>query len=366
MIRKNTCRRWMRRGIGLLLTGAMLVCQPVPVEAVRGISEIQQEQEKIQEELDSLDSELVEIVSQMAELEAEIESMNAEIADTEQKLQEAQAAVDQQYASMKIRIQFMYENSDENILTILLESGSISDFLNRLEYVNAVYSYDRNVLDNYEAAKNEVADLKVVLEQERASLVASEADLESRQAELDAAIASKEGEMDDIKSELAEAKALAARQAELERAAANNPSSGGGANTSSGSSSGVNGDLNPPGTTGISGSDVVAYANQFVGYPYTWGGTDPTNGGADCSGFVYYVYKHFGINYGRLTSYGWRSVGQEVSYNNMQPGDIVCYAGHVGIYAGGGRIVEAQSTAAGITNTRSVNCHPIITIRRII
>ena len=118
-------------------------------------------------------------------------------------------------------------------------------------------------------------------------------------------------------------------------------------------------------TTGVSGSAVVAFANQYVGYPYVWGGTDP-NTGADCSGFVYYVLRNFGINYGRLTSYGWRSVGQEVSVNNMQPGDIVCYAGHVAIYAGGGRIVEAQSTSAGITNNRSVYCHNIITVRRVL
>ena len=162
-------------------------------------------------------------------------------------------------------------------------------------------------------------------------------------------ISEKQGEMADIKSELADAKALAARQAELERqrqlaALTNNTNSS---------------------NNGVSGSAVVAFANQYVGYPYVWGGTDP-NTGADCSGFVYYVLRNFGINYGRLTSYGWRSVGQEVSVNNMQPGDIVCYAGHVAIYAGGGRIVEAQSTSAGITNNRSVYCHNIITVRRVL
>ena len=67
-----------------------------------------------------------------------------------------------------------------------------------------------------------------------------------------------------------------------------------------------------------------------------------------------------------MTSGSFRSVGQEVSYNNMQPGDIVCYSGHVAIYAGGGKIVEAQSTAAGITNYRAANCKTIITIRRVI
>jgi cell wall-associated NlpC family hydrolase len=102
-----------------------------------------------------------------------------------------------------------------------------------------------------------------------------------------------------------------------------------------------------------------------VGCPYTWGGTDPTNGGADCSGFVSYVFRHFGLLSGRYTSYGLRSVGSEVSYQNLQAGDIVCYPGHVGIYTGSGTIVEAQDTAHGITNYRSVNCGKIITIRRL-
>lgn len=363
---------WLKKGTAGLLAGILLFIDPLSVSAVRSVSEIEEEQQQVQSELDDMDAELVAVVSAMAELEAQIESTTEEIAATEEAIVEAQAAVDAQYAAMKVRIQFMYENGDEGLMEILLESGSISDFLARVENVNAVYTYDRTVLGNYQAAKEEVEALKVALEDEKAGLEASEAELATQQAQLDALITDKQDQMEDLSAELSDAKELAARQAALEAArqqaaiAQNNSTSGTTANTGSQSSDNVNGNLNPSNTTGISGSEVVAYANQFVGYPYTWGGTDPLNGGADCSGFIYYVLKHFGINYGRLTSYGWRSVGQEVSYDNMQPGDIVCYAGHVAFYAGGGRIVEAQSTAAGITNTRSVNCHSIITIRRVL
>lgn len=373
-MRKQERRRKGRAVLAVLTAGCLFLGQPLAADAVRSITEIQKEQDELQDELDSLDAELVSVLTEIANMEAEIAEKETEIANTEAELVLAQEAVDRQYDAMKVRIQYMYENSDKSMLSVLLESGSIADFLNRVEYMNSVYSYDRDTLDSYEATRREVADMKTMLEEERVTLVASQQSLEAKESELDSMIASKEGEMEDIEGELEEAKEAAARQAELERQAqalaaqqaAGAGGSSAGANTSGSSSAGVTGDLNPSQTTGVSGDAVVAYAKQFVGCKYTWGGTDPVNGGADCSGFVYYVYKHFGINYGRLTSAGFRRVGQEVSYNNIQPGDVVCYAGHVAIYAGGGVIVEAQSSATGITCYRSVNCHPIITIRRLV
>ena len=124
------------------------------------------------------------------------------------------------------------------------------------------------------------------------------------------------------------------------------------------------GGKNPGASTGVSGSSVVSYAMQFVGNPYVWGGNSLTNG-VDCSGFVHEVYAHFGISTPRY-SQAFKSVGQAVSFDNIQPGDVVVYPGHVAIYAGGGVIVEAQSTKAGITANRSVQCHTILAIRRLV
>ena len=107
---------------------------------------------------------------------------------------------------------------------------------------------------------------------------------------------------------------------------------------------------------------VVNYANQFIGNPYVWGGTSLTRG-TDCSGFVKGVYAHFGISLPR-TSYSMRSVGYAVSFADIQPGDIVCYNGHVGIYAGNGKIVNAIDESHGI-GMSNVKYSTIITIRRI-
>lgn len=112
-----------------------------------------------------------------------------------------------------------------------------------------------------------------------------------------------------------------------------------------------------------SGQAVVDYAKQFLGNPYVWGGTSLTNG-ADCSGFVQSVYKHFGVDLPR-TSKAMRSAGREVSYSEVQPGDIICYEGHVGIYAGDGQIVNAANKRKGITMSSATN-KSIITVRRLL
>lgn len=109
-------------------------------------------------------------------------------------------------------------------------------------------------------------------------------------------------------------------------------------------------------------TDLVNYAKRFLGNPYVYGGTSLTKG-TDCSGFVKSVYSHFGVYLPR-TSYAMRKVGRSVSYSDIQPGDIVCYSGHVGIYAGNGQIVNAidESRGIGMSNLRYKR---IITIRRI-
>ncbi len=111
------------------------------------------------------------------------------------------------------------------------------------------------------------------------------------------------------------------------------------------------------------GEEVAAYATQFQGNPYVWGGTSLTNG-ADCSGFVMKVYQNFGVSLPHSSS-AMRGVGHSVSYGEMRPGDIVCYSGHVGIYAGNGQIINALGAEWGITLT-DVNYKNILTIRRVL
>lgn len=374
------------------------------------ISNIEKEQNTLQKEIDSLDSELVALLLDIEVLKDEIAQKEADIEQASKDLTEAEEVAKAQYESMKKRIRFMYERGDNALLESLLGAGSMADFLNRVEYFNQIYDYDRSMLTEYQETVKQVAELKTTLEQEQQDMVALKDNQEHQSAELEKMLNTKRATMDDFDTKLAQAEALASqykqtikkqneiivaeqariaaeeaerqrqeeerrrqeeerrRQEEEERRRQEQQqqqqqggSSGGGSGDSSGGPD--DGGADPGYRTNVSGQEVVDYAMQFVGNPYVWGGTSLTNG-ADCSGFVQSVFRHFGISLPR-TSYEQRSCGQGVSYSNAQPGDLICYSGHVAIYAGGGRIVGAQSSAVGIA-TQNATYRTILAVRRVL
>ena len=306
------------------------------------------------------------------------------------QLAQAQEDEQNQYDAMKKRIVYMYENGDDSYIEALVGATDFSDLLNRLEYAQQIYDYDRNLLTQYQETVQQVADLKSQVETEKAELEEVQQSYQEQQASYESMIAEKQSQMSDFDTQLASAQSLAAqykatvdeqneiiRQEQAAAAAAaaqnnnkgnntttannNNGSNTGGDSTTGGSTGG--GGLNPPFSTSVSGSDVVSYACQFIGNPYVWGGESLTNG-ADCSGFIKSVYANFGISLPH-SSVALQRAGSEVSYENAQPGDIVCYAGHVAIYMGGGQIVHASSPSTGI-KTGSATYRSIISVRRVL
>lgn len=119
------------------------------------------------------------------------------------------------------------------------------------------------------------------------------------------------------------------------------------------------------------GGAMAAYAKQFVGNPYVWGGEDPVNG-TDCSGFTQTIYKTFGMSLPR-TAYRQSLVGREVSMDELQPGDLLCFqnegqtqVGHVGMYLGDGKFIQAANSKLGIiTSDLSKWTDRLKTIRRL-
>lgn len=356
------------------------------------INGLKDQQQITADDIKNKSAKLDEILAAQKKLQTDITSKQAEIEQNQKDLAAAQEKQQEQYDAMKKRIQFMYENSaEDNIWTAIIESNGITDMLNRIEYVSDVYDSDRALMDSYQAAVEQVKEIGTKLDNDMNELTAMQDDYEKQQADVEAAIVALENQKEQYASQIAQAQQQADNYQniitaqgkiiqEQEAAAAAAAAAAARANSSSSSSSydgggaGKGGSIasdyasgggkNPSASTGVSGSSVVSYAMQFVGNPYVWAGNSLTNG-VDCSGFVHEVYAHFGISTPRY-SQAFKSVGQAVSFDNIQPGDVVVYPGHVAIYAGGGVIVEAQSTKAGITANRSVQCHTILAIRRLV
>ena len=171
---------------------------------------------------------------------------------------------------------------------------------------------------------------------------------------------SKEEEEARLAKEEAERQAAAAAAEAAKKKASRSSKSSLGSSTSTSSSAESSSSYSAP--SGSDGQAVANYACQFIGNPYVYGGSSLTNG-TDCSGFVMSVYAAFGIGLPHSSS-GQRGCGYEVSLSEAQPGDIVCYSGHVGIYVGNNTIVHASTPSSGIKYS-TATYRSVLSVRRI-
>ncbi|MBE5851097.1 MAG: hypothetical protein E7298_13355 [Lachnospiraceae bacterium] len=380
----------------------------------KDIESISEEQEAVEAELEELDAELVDLLLSVDLLESDIGNKELDIERTKEELEEAKARVAAQETAMARRIKFMYERGSSTYLELFLESKSMAEAVNKSEYSEKLYKYDRLMLEKYRLARSEVEDKEAQLEEELHELEEIKEDLNTQKDELNALIAEKQETADNFAAQLSKAKSKASEyknqisqqsanlkklnQAEAEKiaeeakkkaeeeakrkaeeAAAKKKAQEESRNSEesessddsddsddSDSDSGSHSESRPSGTSvrasgSGTGADIANYALQFVGCPYVAGGTSLTNG-CDCSGFTQGVYSHFGISIPR-SSYAQSAGGDEVSFDQAQAGDIIYYGGHVGIYIGNNMIVHASTAATGI-KISSAFYRSIITIRR--
>lgn len=378
----------MKKRVGKVFVASVLACTMIvtPVFATPSINDLKESKKEAQQQVESLQDELARLIGKIDQLESDLIDKGAEVEQANKDLEKAKKEEEKQYEDMKKRIVYMYEQGDSDIAKIL-EAQSITEVLNTAEYAQELHTYDRNKLEEYVQTKEEVANLKDKLEKELKDMEGMQKEFEAEKDNLHATIKEKKAEVENFDEQLqaaieeanrkaeeeARRKELAAQQAQAnqQRPSGGNSNHGGSSSNSSSnngnSSSGNNSKpVTPP--SGVSGGAVVAYAKQFVGNPYVWGGTSLTNG-TDCSGFTQGVYRAFGIYIPR-TSGAQRSAGRGVSYSEAQPGDLICYSGHVAIYIGGGAIVHASNSApypkGGIKISPNAAYRPIVAVRRLI
>ena len=366
------------------------------------IGTISEAQGETQEAIDETSGELVGLMADIELIKEDISAKEKLIEQTQKEYDAAKAQEETLYAAMVQRVKYMYEKGDFSYVQILLTATSYSDALNKVSYVEQLYEYDRTKLAEYVAAKKAAEAYGIQLEAEKSELETSKYELEEEQKYMEELLAQYKAKYADYEVKLAKAKqdaavytaqvksqqssiaslqkqieakqkevdaakkatndAKAAEQTASAQTDGNGDGSGSGSGSvSSGGNSGGSKSYAAPGS--LSGANIASYACQFVGNPYVPGGTSLTNG-ADCSGFVQSVYKAFGVSVPR-TSWAQGNYGREVSYSDAQPGDVIYYGGHVGIYIGGGQIVHASTQKTGIKYSPATY-RSIITVRRFI
>lgn len=384
------------------------------------LSDVNEDIETLEESIEETEAEIEEIDSQLVELLMTVEILKSDLSDKEAAIVQAEADYEaalkkeqEQYEAMKLRIKYMYEKGENSYVQMLIQSQSFADLLNKAQYAEKLYEYDRNMLLEYQYTRQEVLEAKMVLEDEKAEMEEVKADLEEQSENLSELLEEKKRTMENFDSQLNKAKKQAKeyqsqikeqtakikqleaeeaarkkaeeearKKAELEakkkqQAEARKKKEAESA-SDNGEDSGITVEAEaeaeepskeaeskpepePVSSGSGTGQDIANYACQFVGNPYVAGGTSLTNG-CDCSGFTSGVFSHFGISLPR-SSYAQATWGKEVGINDIQPGDVLYYGGHVGIYIGNGMIVHASTAATGIKYS-SAYYRTIITARR--
>ena len=338
------------------------------------IDDLKDNQLNVKDDINTTRKKLNNLLALQEELAAEISTTQSAIAETQLELNLAQADADAQYAAMVLRIQYMYENSAEDSLwEAVIKANGLSDLLNRVEYIAQVHKTDREMMAEYQATvDNVIAQREALLAQmqtlmakeeiyigQQAEIEASLASLKDLQSEFSAQLAAAQKTANELKQTIAEQEKIIAeeiKRKEEERKKKEEEEKK---------------KQEEEKKNKVKGSEIVKFALKWVGNPYVWGGNSLTKG-CDCSGFVHLVYKEFGFNLPRH-SMTFLNVGTKVEpkLSALQVGDIIIYnkkngIGHVAIYIGNGKIVEAQSSEKGITSNRAWNCRSIAGVRRIV
>jgi cell wall-associated NlpC family hydrolase len=316
-------------------------------------------------EINSIDVSLNAAVEAYNTANVRLHKIKGDLRQNAFELKVARATLKRSQAALARRLVSAYKSGEQNsTLAVLLGSSSLDELLNNVETINSTSKQDARIVHDVTAARasiqhhrDQLQSAKTEQQQVVAERAAEQQRIQSQLAERRQLLASVRTEIVRLKQEEARRQAQLAAEARArlaaERAAqaaqtgqaASQPTQSGSAQSTPAATAGVS--ASPPPSSAAappaSHGGVVGIAMRYLGVPYVWGGASPR--GFDCSGLVMYVFSQIGVSLPH-SSYAQYGMGAPVSMSQLQPGDLVFFAGasHVGIYIGGGQFIHAPHT----------------------